>query len=314
MKKLLLIVAIFCVTATVQAQHIPQWKMTDLVKYMNQKSDTILVINFWATFCKPCVAEIPDFINVANKYKNQRVKLLLVSLDFPSFYPAKIATFAAKHKFTASMVWLNETNADYFCPMIDSSWSGAIPATLIVNTKTGYKKFFEAEMKGEELEGALRKAIGEHKTSLIKPKFFMPMNEVVLMNWYGKYENLPCNSCAGMNKGITFQSKESTVYSIDSGTVSKILNIEGMQVIIIEKNKLSFTYSNLKSVFVKVGDMIKSDYILGYADVDLDGIFPTLDLYLSDMDTMIVLSNKNFNPRNHDNSKDHSFDPIDEPE
>jgi thiol-disulfide isomerase/thioredoxin len=164
MKKLLLIAAIFCVTATVHAQHIPKWKMAGLVKYMNQKSDTILVINFWATFCKPCVAEIPDFITITRQYKNQKVKLLLVSLDMPSFYPAKIAAFAAKNNFKTNIAWLNETNADYFCPMIDSSWSGAIPATLIVNTKTGYKKFFEAEMKGEELEEELKKAIEEVKT------------------------------------------------------------------------------------------------------------------------------------------------------
>jgi hypothetical protein len=88
---------------------------------------------------------------------------LLVSVDLPSFYPKRIAAFAAKNNFNASMAWLDETSADYFCPMIDKSWSGAIPATIIVNTKTGYKKFFEAEMKEEDFEKELRKAIAEIK-------------------------------------------------------------------------------------------------------------------------------------------------------
>jgi thiol-disulfide isomerase/thioredoxin len=212
MKKLLLIVAIFCVTGTVHAQHLPKWKIADLVKYMNQKSDTILVINFWATFCKPCVAEIPDFINVANKYKSKKVKLLLVSLDLPSFYPKKIATFAAKNNLKTNIAWLNETNADYFCPIIDSSWSGAIPATLIVNTKTGYKKFFEAEMRGEELERELRKAMGARDVVLIKPKFFMPMNEIVSLKYYDKNNHI-CDEYEYSQ--IIFKSNDSSVYSVD---------------------------------------------------------------------------------------------------
>lgn len=131
---------------------IPTWKITDVEKYMNSGKDEVLVINFWATFCKPCVAEIPLFIEITNKYKDQRVKLLLVSLDLPSFYPKKIAAFAKKHQFNTNIVWLDETNADYFCPKIDIKWSGSIPATLILNPKTGYRKFFEEEIDKEVFE------------------------------------------------------------------------------------------------------------------------------------------------------------------
>ncbi|MGF2412793.1 MAG: TlpA disulfide reductase family protein [Ferruginibacter sp.] len=162
MKKILVVIAFFCCAAA-KAQDIPRLKMTDVVKSFTATSDSIYVINFWATFCKPCVAEIPEFIKVTNKYKKDKVKLLLVSLDLPSFYPKRIATFAAKNNFTTNIAWLDETDADYFCPMIDKAWSGAIPATIIVNTKTGYKKFFEAEMKEEEFEKELQKAIAEVK-------------------------------------------------------------------------------------------------------------------------------------------------------
>ena len=160
-KKTVFIIAFFCFAAAVQAQQIPKLKMADVVKSFSGKSDSIFVINFWATFCKPCVAEIPGFIKIASKYKNDKVKLMLVSLDLPSYYPKKIAAFATKNNFATNIVWLNETDADYFCPMIDKSWSGAIPATIMVNTKTGYKKFFEAELNGEEFEKELKKAIGE---------------------------------------------------------------------------------------------------------------------------------------------------------
>lgn len=158
-KKLVFIIAFFCFTATIHAQDIAKLKMADVVQHFDQKNDSIYVINFWATFCKPCVAEIPNFIKITNKYKKDKVKLMLVSLDLPSYYPKKIADFATKNNFVTNIAWLEETNADYFCPMIDKSWGGSIPATIIVNTKTGYKKFFEKELSAVEFEKELKKAI-----------------------------------------------------------------------------------------------------------------------------------------------------------
>jgi len=152
---------LFCFMLTLGSigQKIPKWKITDVENLMNAKDSSILVLNFWATFCKPCVAEIPFFIGIANKYKAEGVKLFLVSVDLPSAYPAKIATFARNKNFNTNISWLQETNADYFCPKIDASWSGSIPATLFLNTATGYRKFFEGEIKAEVFETELKKAI-----------------------------------------------------------------------------------------------------------------------------------------------------------
>lgn len=148
------------VTGMATAQNIPSLKMDEVVKRMQQPNDTTYIINFWATFCKPCVAEIPAFIKLAEKYKAQKVQLLLVSLDLPSYYPKRIAAFAAARKWNAALAWLSETNADHFCPMIDSNWSGAIPATVVVNAKRGYKKFWEGELREQDLEMALKKING----------------------------------------------------------------------------------------------------------------------------------------------------------
>ena len=74
-----------------------------------------------------------------------------MSLDLKEDYP-KIKKFATKYKFTSSIVYLNETNADIFCPKIDEKWSGAIPASLFVNNKTGYRKFFEEQVSEKKLE------------------------------------------------------------------------------------------------------------------------------------------------------------------
>ncbi len=158
MKRICLVIIIASIYINGYSQEIAKWKITD-IENLIEKSDSILVINFWATFCVPCIEEIPDLIKFSNKYKKQKVKLYLVSLDFPENYPAKIKKFVTKKKYNASIAWLNETNADYFCPKIAETWSGAIPATLIVNKKSGYRRFYEEKLSAPEIENAIQKAI-----------------------------------------------------------------------------------------------------------------------------------------------------------
>ncbi|HEV8080040.1 MAG TPA: thioredoxin domain-containing protein [Chitinophagaceae bacterium] len=71
-----LILLLFTGIISAKGQIIASWKVTRLQEYI-AKSDSILVINFWATFCKPCNEEIPYFETIINKYKKQKVKLLL---------------------------------------------------------------------------------------------------------------------------------------------------------------------------------------------------------------------------------------------
>lgn len=159
MKRSLVISIFLSLGSLTQAQTVPSWKITDVVNFCNKKTDSVYVINFWATFCKPCLEEMPYIQSITKKYAGQKVKLLLVSLDLASFYPDKIQAFAKKQNINADIVWLNETDADYFCNMIDEKWSGAIPATVIVNPSKSYKQFYEEEFTEAGFETELLKAI-----------------------------------------------------------------------------------------------------------------------------------------------------------
>ena len=151
-----LLLAIVIVINT-HAQDISVWKLKDLQSAMiDAKQPTI--INFWATFCKPCIEEIPYFQNLVKKYNSEGIDLLLVSLDLKEAYP-KIKEFATKYRFNSSIVYLDETNADLFCPKVDERWSGAIPASLFVNNKTGYRKFFEEQISEKKLEQEIKMLI-----------------------------------------------------------------------------------------------------------------------------------------------------------
>ena len=156
--RLLLVFVLFISCRQASSQSIPQWKITDLEEYI-AKSDTPVIVNFWATYCVPCIKEIPYFQEVVKQYENQGVKLLLVSLDFRESFPDKISSFADKRKFTSPIVWLDETDADYFCPKVDSKWSGVMPATLFINNKKGHRSFFEEEMSKEQFETEIKKIL-----------------------------------------------------------------------------------------------------------------------------------------------------------
>lgn len=148
----------FCSLPDAFGQTVPSWKLADLkAAIRNAKEPTI--INFWATFCKPCIAELPHFQALASTYKTKGLKLFLVSLDVKEAYPAKIVSMAKGLKLTSPVLFLNETDADVFCPAVDSSWSGAIPATLFINNAKGYRRFFEEELSKEKLEAEIKKML-----------------------------------------------------------------------------------------------------------------------------------------------------------
>jgi thiol-disulfide isomerase/thioredoxin len=141
-----------------QMAAIEKIKITDLESYIAH-SDHPLIINFWATFCVPCVKEIPYFESAVRQFKDQKVELLLVSLDLPVYYPARIAGFVQKSGFGSRILWLNETDADYFCPKVDARWTGGIPSSLFINNATHYRRFFDRQLTELQVGPEIKKMI-----------------------------------------------------------------------------------------------------------------------------------------------------------
>lgn len=154
---LLLCCTLFIISAA--AQGIKKIKITDLQTTIRQ-SKTPLIINFWATYCIPCLEELPYFQQQVKAHAKDSVQLLLVSLDMADEYPSGIRSFAKKRKITAPIVWLDETNADYFCPKVDEKWSGAIPASLFVNNANGHRQLYEEQLSPAALQKAILTMLG----------------------------------------------------------------------------------------------------------------------------------------------------------
>lgn len=108
--------------------------------YTDKNNDTTYVVNFWATWCGPCVKELPYFEQLTEAYKDHKVKVILVSLDFPKKMDRKLLPFLKKRQLKSDVVLLDDPKTNKWIDMVDPSWSGAIPVTLFV--KNGHEFFW----------------------------------------------------------------------------------------------------------------------------------------------------------------------------
>lgn len=127
-------------------------KYEQLFEKINQPTDQLIVVNFWATWCGPCVEEMPNFLQVNEEYKNNpKFKLIFVSMDRAKQLEA-VKSFIKKFDIQAEVVLLDDNKRmNEWIPAIDKSWSGNIPVTAFY--KNGQKvHFVGAEMSKDELK------------------------------------------------------------------------------------------------------------------------------------------------------------------
>jgi thiol-disulfide isomerase/thioredoxin len=107
------------------------------------QNDTTYVINFWATWCKPCVAELPYFEQLYSAHQNEPVKVLLVSLDFAKQIKTKLIPFLQERNLQTPVAALLDGDYNAWIDKVSPQWDGAIPFTLI------YKKDVRRVKLGE---------------------------------------------------------------------------------------------------------------------------------------------------------------------
>ncbi len=130
------------------------YNYTQLKPFLEKQDDKVYVVNFWATWCAPCVKELPYFEKIHKEYVGKNVAVLLVSLDFPKQVEKKLIPFINKKKIKSKVLHFDDVNEDYWIQAIDSNWSGALPATIIYNKNS--RKFYEQSFDYETLENELK--------------------------------------------------------------------------------------------------------------------------------------------------------------
>ncbi|AXB58202.1 TlpA family protein disulfide reductase [Flavobacterium fluviale] len=141
------LISFFSVSA--YSQNVKLLNIDQLNERIKNGKDSTFVVNFWATWCAPCIKELPHFEKLKAEYKSDKLAVLLVSLDFKSKLTSNVIPFVKRKNLKNEVFLLNESSPQEFIDRIDPSWSGSIPATLFI--KNDKRKFVESEFTYEQL-------------------------------------------------------------------------------------------------------------------------------------------------------------------
>lgn len=146
--RLILLLLLLTASAS-QAQNIPIIKQAELYDLLAKQDDTLRVVNFWATWCGPCVQELPHFEKLQRNHHDKPLKVVLVSLDFPSQLQKRVVPFVKKRKLTSTVLLLDGGDPNQWIDRVEPRWSGSIPATLFLYK--GKRLFYEGQLSEADL-------------------------------------------------------------------------------------------------------------------------------------------------------------------
>lgn len=133
-----------------QGWQLPVYRSFDaLAPLFDLETDTTYVVNFWATWCKPCVAELPAFQQLIEETADEPVRVLLVSLDFENQLEKRLLPFVEDRGLQNDVIYLGDTKTNAWIDRVSPEWSGAIPATILL--RNGEEAFYERGFTYDEL-------------------------------------------------------------------------------------------------------------------------------------------------------------------
>ncbi|MBL7906293.1 MAG: redoxin domain-containing protein [Bacteroidales bacterium] len=149
MKPFNLVILFLLICKFLPAQEIRITDFNGLKPLLDKRNDTTYVVNFWATWCSPCVKELPAFERVHADFSNRAVSVKLVSLDFRKQLETRLIPFVQKRNLKPEVILLDDPDSNAWIDKISPEWSGALPATLIYNRN--FRAFYERGFTFEEL-------------------------------------------------------------------------------------------------------------------------------------------------------------------
>ncbi len=123
---------------------------------LKSNTGTVLLVDFWATWCAPCRQEMPLLSRLESRLKDKRFRLVTISADEPEQEPAAVE-FLKKSGVTGAAYLRRAKDDDKFINSVDAKWSGALPALFLYDRQGTLVKSFAGETELSVIEAAIRK-------------------------------------------------------------------------------------------------------------------------------------------------------------
>jgi len=135
----------------------PIYDFDNFEPMLHKNDDKTYVLNFWATWCKPCIAEMPHFERINSEQKDNNIKVILVNLDMPNMWKSRLEPYVENNDIQSEVIILDDPKQNEWIPKVSEEWGGGIPATLIYNKDK--RSFYERGFTYEELKEELNEFI-----------------------------------------------------------------------------------------------------------------------------------------------------------
>jgi len=128
---------------------------------LENPEDKLFVLNFWASWCGPCVKELPYFEKLAKEYSDEEVEFILMSLDFPSQIESRLIPFLKRNEISLKVILIDELEYDKWMSLVDTAWQGNLPATLFYNNNRSVRHFVNRPLEEDELRNVVNTMLTE---------------------------------------------------------------------------------------------------------------------------------------------------------
>jgi thiol-disulfide isomerase/thioredoxin len=118
----------------------------------------VVLVNFWATWCAPCRAEMPQLVKLSESLREKGLVFVTVSADEPE-QEQDAGRFLEKVRVPGPSYIKRAKDDDRFISAIDPKWSGALPATFLYDRQGRKARSFFGEVSMKELDAAVRKLL-----------------------------------------------------------------------------------------------------------------------------------------------------------
>lgn len=126
----------------------------EVARLLDATGNNPVLLNVWATWCPPCIAEMPYFIEFHEKY-HPRIPLISLSVDDPSTIASAVRPFHSSRKLPFQVYVLAERDPDELSKALKTEFSGAVPTTVLYDASGTAAKVWEGAVTFAELESAV---------------------------------------------------------------------------------------------------------------------------------------------------------------